>query len=160
MSVRNPAGDVVLRDVIEADLPIFFEHQREPEANRMAAFPAREQDAFLAHWANILSDDDLTKKTIVFEGQVAGNIVCFDKEGKRLVGYWIGREFWGKGLATEALAELLRELTARPLYAWVATTNVASIRVLEKCGFVSSGSRTEFNEALGAEIEEILMELR
>jgi len=126
----------VLRDVIDSDVPIFFEHQRDPEATSMAAFPARDRAAFDAHWQKILADDQLTAKTVLFEDRVAGNVVSFDQDGKRLVGYWIGREFWGQGLATRALAELLAELPQRPLHAYVATTNAGSIRVLEKCGFV------------------------
>ena len=126
----------VLRDVIDSDLPIFFEHQRDPEATSMAAFPARDRAAFDAHWQKILADDQLTAKTVLFEDRVAGNVVSWEQDGKRLVGYWIGREFWGQGLATRALAELLAELPQRPLHAYVATTNAGSIRVLEKCGFV------------------------
>ena len=126
----------VLRDVIDSDVPIFFEHQRDPEATGMAAFPARDREAFDAHWQKILADDQVTKKTVLFEDRVAGNVVSFDQDDKRLVGYWIGREFWGQGLATRALAELLAELPQRPLHAYVATTNAGSIRVLEKCGFV------------------------
>jgi RimJ/RimL family protein N-acetyltransferase len=136
----------VLRDVVETDLPIFFEHQSDPEATHMADFPARDWEPFIAHWRKILSDDTLTKKTIVFEGQVAGNVVSWDQEGKQLVGYWIGKEFWGKGLATKALAELLGELTMRPLHAYVAKTNIGSIRVLEKCGFVLSGEEDDLYE--------------
>ena len=81
--------DGVLRDVVDSDLDAFFEHQREPEANRMAAFPARDREAFDAHWRRLLADDSLTKKTIVYEGEVAGNIGCWEQEGRRLVGYWI-----------------------------------------------------------------------
>lgn len=128
----------LLRDVIESDLPVFFEHQRDPEATRMADFPARDREAFDDHWERVLGDEALTAKTIVFEGQVAGNIGSWEQDGRRLVGYWLGREFWGKGLATKALAELVQELGTRPLYAYVAKTNVGSIRVLEKCGFVRS----------------------
>lgn len=128
----------LLRDVIESDLPVFFEHQRDPEATRMADFPARDREAFDAHWERVLGDERLTAKTIVFEGQVAGNIGSWEQDGRRLVGYWLGKEFWGKGLATKALAELVQELGTRPLYAYVAKTNVGSIRVLEKCGFVRS----------------------
>jgi RimJ/RimL family protein N-acetyltransferase len=128
----------VLRDVIESDLPVFFEHQRDPEATAMADFPARDREAFDAHWERVLGDEALTAKTIVFEGQVAGNIGSWEQDGRRLVGYWVGREFWGKGLATKALAELVDELGTRPIYAYVAKTNAASIRVLEKCGFVPS----------------------
>lgn len=126
----------VIRDVIESDLPIFFEHQQDPEATSMAAFPARDREAFDAHWKKILADDTLTTKTVIFEDRVAGNVGSWAQDGKRLVGYWIGRKFWGKGLATRALAELIAELPHRPLHAYVATTNVGSIRVLEKCGFV------------------------
>ena len=161
-SARQPAPldadsvfgvDGVLREVVDSDLDAFFEHQREPEANRMAAFPARDREAFDAHWRRLLADDSLTKKTIVNEGEVAGNIGCWEQEGRRLVGYWIGRKFWGKGLATRALQELTGEVTQRPLHAWVATSNVASIRVLEKCGFVRVGSQKN-------DVEELLFELR
>jgi RimJ/RimL family protein N-acetyltransferase len=145
-------GRAVLRDVAESDLDAFFEHQREPEGNEMAIFPARDRKTFDAHWRKLLADDSVIKRTIVHEGQVAGNIGCWEQDGQRLVGYWIGREFWGKGVATKALAELTEELTARPLHAWVATTNVGSIRVLEKCGFVRVGSRT-------TDVEELLFEL-
>jgi RimJ/RimL family protein N-acetyltransferase len=128
----------VLRDVVESDLPVFFEHQRDPDATTMADFPARDRNAFDAHWERLLADPSLYKKTIVFEGQVAGNIGSWAQDGRQLVGYWVGKEFWGKGLATQALAELIGDLGTRPLYAYVAKTNVGSIRVLEKCGFVPS----------------------
>ncbi len=157
--MANRSEQRVLRDVVEADIPILFEHQRDPEATRMAAFPARDREAFTAHWQKILADDELTKKTIVFGGQVAGNIGIFERDGKRLVGYWIGREFWGQGLATRALAELLAEFAERPLHAYVATSNLGSIRVLEKCGFTLVGHETEFDERLGEEIEEALFVL-
>ena len=97
----------MLRDVVETDIPIFFEHQREPEANVMALFPARDEDAFNAHWRRLLANENLVKKTIVDNGAVAGNILCFERDGRHEVGYWIGRDFWGKGLATTALAQLL-----------------------------------------------------
>jgi RimJ/RimL family protein N-acetyltransferase len=142
----------VLRDVVESDLDAFYEHQREPEANEMAIFPARDRDAFDAHWRKILADDSAIQKTIVDEGQVAGNIGSWEQDGRRLVGYWVGREFWGRGVATRALQEFVRDVTDRPLHAWVATSNVGSIRVLEKCGFVQVDSRT-------TDVEELLFEL-
>jgi RimJ/RimL family protein N-acetyltransferase len=148
----------VLRDVIEDDLPVFFEHQRDPEAVEMAAFPSREREPFYEHWHRIMGDDELVAKTIVFDGEVAGNISSWERDGKRLVGYWLGREFWGRGLATQALAELVEELTVRPLYAEVSTTNVGSIRVLEKCGFTVVDTVTEQDETFG-EVELLVMEL-
>jgi RimJ/RimL family protein N-acetyltransferase len=92
--------------------------------------------------------------TVVSDGAVAGNIGCWEDDGRRLVGYWIGREFWGRGLATQALAELLDVVDARPLHAYVAKSNVASIRVLEKCGFVKVGEHAGDDG-----IEELLLEL-
>ena len=149
----------MLREVVESDIPIFFEHQREPEANEMALFPARDERTFIAHWRKLLADEGVIKKTIVCDGRVAGNILCFERDGRREVGYWIGKEFWGRGLATSALAELLGEVATRPLYAVVATTNIASIRVLEKCGFAVAETRTELDEAWGGEVEELILEL-
>ncbi len=149
----------VLRDVVDSDVDAFYEHQLDPEATRMALFPSRDREAFDAHWARVLADDAATKKTIVDDGKVAGNVLCWEQDGRRLVGYWLGREFWGRGLATRALAELVQDVPARPLHAWVASSNVGSIRVLEKCGFVVAGSRTEHDEKLGQPVEELLFEL-
>lgn len=122
----------------EDDLPVFFEHQMDADANRMAGFPPRDRDAFMAHWNTILRDESVVVRTVLLDGQVAGNVVAFDFEGRHEVGYWIGRTFWGKGVATRALRAFLEEVTERPLYAGVAELNVASIRVLEKCGFTVS----------------------
>jgi RimJ/RimL family protein N-acetyltransferase len=148
----------VLRDVRESDLDAFFEHQREPEATEMALFPARDRKAFDAHWKRLLADESLTKKTIVCGGQVAGNVLSWEQDGRRLVGYWVGKDFWGQGLATRALRELVDELPTRPLYAWVATTNGGSIRVLEKSGFVVVEERT--SPVPGEDVPEYVMELR
>ena len=126
---------MILRNVTEEDLPIFFEHQRDAVALRMAAFTSRERDAFLTHWhTNVLRPENVTR-TIVVDGLVAGYIGSWEQDGKRLVAYWVGREHWGKGIATRALSEFLGLVPIRPLHAWVAAHNAGSIRVLEKCGF-------------------------
>jgi RimJ/RimL family protein N-acetyltransferase len=154
----SPLPSVRLRDVVEDDLPVFFEHQRDPVANDMAAFPARDREAFLEHWtSNILGNDTAQNRTILLDGVVVGNILSWaDPEG-RLVGYWIGRDHWGKGVATRALALFLMEVDERPLYAHVAVHNAASIRVLEKCGFRITGEQTI--EEAGGRIEEIILRL-
>ncbi|HKH48011.1 MAG TPA: GNAT family protein [Thermoanaerobaculia bacterium] len=153
------SSDVRLRDVTESDLPILFEQQLDPEANQMAAFAAREWDAFMAHWTRLLSDTATVKKTILFEGQVAGNIGKFEQSGQPLVGYWIGKQYWGKGIATKALAALLDHVKERPLYAHVAKHNVASIRVLEKCGFTICGEDKGDSSSGGDEVEEVVLVL-
>jgi RimJ/RimL family protein N-acetyltransferase len=145
--------DVSLRDVLDDDLPILFEHQLDPAATAMATVPSRDREAFMAHWERIRADDSIVLKTIVADGQVAGNVVSWQHEGERLVGYWIGRDHWSKGIATAALAAFLQVVETRPLRARVAEHNIASIRVLEKCGFArSDGSDGELVLQLDAAV--------
>jgi RimJ/RimL family protein N-acetyltransferase len=144
---------VQLRNVEPDDLPLFFEHQRDPIAVAMVAFQSRDRAAFDQHWAKLLADDSLLKKTILVvsavsaENQVAGNIGSWTADGKRQVGYWIDRAFWGRGVATEALSAFLRLEQTRPLHAGVAKHNVASIRVLQKCGFKITSVKKASNDA-------------
>lgn len=140
---------LILRDVFESDLPFFYEQQLDPEATAMADFPSRDRESFMAHWAKIMLDKSVILKTILIDGEVAGNIVSWEQDGEQEVGYWIGREFWGRGIATRALAEFLDQVMIRPMVAHVAKHNVASRRVLEKCGF----------KLTGEEIEEIILKL-
>ena len=150
-------NEVRLRNIEPSDLPIFYEQQLDPDATRMAAFPSRDRAAFDAHWAtNILGNQDAITQTILVDDQVAGNIGSWPQEGARLVGYWIGKEHWGKGVATRALAAFLDLVSERPLYAHVAKHNVGSIRVLEKCGFVLA--RDESSEV--ADVAELVLVLR
>lgn len=135
LEIEPVSQAVVLRAVLESDLPIFFEQQLDPQAAAMAGFPSRNRDDFMAHWTKIMVDDANLLRTILFNGQVAGNIVNFWQSGHREVGYWIGSEFWGQGIASRALAEFLKLERIRPLYAFVAKHNLASRRVLEKNGF-------------------------
>jgi RimJ/RimL family protein N-acetyltransferase len=146
---------VLRRDVIESDLPIFFEHQRDPEGVRMAACPSRDHEAFMTHWAKLRRNPSNITRTIVGDGQVTGNIGSWIAEDQRLIGYWIGREFWGRGVATAALAAFVAEVKKRPLLAFVAKHNVGSIRVLEKCQFVPS---PEHNPSIAGEdgVHEVL----
>ena len=130
----------MLRDVVEADLPVFYEHQLDPESTGMAAFPPRKEwSDFLAHWTKILGNPTGCIQTITWNERVVGYIASWPQEEKRLIAYWIGREYWGRGIATAALMEFLGRDRARPLHAFVAAHNVGSIRVLEKCGFVRGG---------------------
>ena len=153
-----PSSEVVLREVIDVDISVFFEHQLDPEASAMALFPSRDRETHLAHWLKILTDDTVITKTIVAGEQVAGNIVSWEHEDKRLVGYWIDRPQWGKGIATLALAEFVRQVSQRPLYAYVAKQNVGSIRVLQKCGFQVC-EETSRPQPRGGDADELLMKL-
>ena len=93
------------------------------------------------------------------DGAVAGNIVSWEHDGERDVGYWIGREHWGEGVATAALGAFLTSSRTRPLFAHVAAHNVGSIRVLEKCGFALVDQVTLPDEARNEEGTERLYRL-
>ena len=157
------ANDLSLRDLKKSAPSVFFEYQLDAEANRMAAFIARvpaDRMAFDAHWEKIMADDTVTIRTILYGQQIAGHVASFVMEGNLEVTYWIGREFWGKGIATRALAEFLKLVETRPIYGVAALDNTGSIRVLEKCGFKEVGRKKAYASARQAEIEEVTLELR
>jgi RimJ/RimL family protein N-acetyltransferase len=138
--VSEPTPAVRLRPVVEPDLPIFYEHQRDPEAWRMAARAPREREVFLRHWREVvLGGSENRARTIEVDGAPVGYVCSFDLDGRRMVGYWLGRASWGRGIASAALRAYLGHEAARPLHAWVAVDNRGSVRVLEKAGFVPVG---------------------
>lgn len=153
---------LILRDVTERDLATFFTQQQDPEANQMAAFTVkdpRDREAFDKRWRRILQDSTVVIQTILYDQEVAGSILRYQSELGPEVSYWLGREFWGKGIATNALAMFLDAQCARPSYARVAKDNLASRRVLERCGFVVIAEERGFAEARQAEIEELVLRL-
>jgi RimJ/RimL family protein N-acetyltransferase len=130
------SGLVRLRNVERDDLPRMNSMQLDPESNRLAVQIPRSAEAFEAHWADALRDPSVTAKAILLGEEMVGYVCCFGRDGRANVGYWVSREHWGKGIASRALELLLLEVATRPLYAHVATSNGASLRVLQKCGFV------------------------
>lgn len=160
---ENMTNLLVLRPVLPSDLPIFFGQQLDPQANHMAAFTAKDpadREAFDAHWQRIQADPTVIIRTIDVEGQVAGSVLSYQEGDLPEVSYWLGKEFWGRGIATRALAKFLAEVdTRRPIQARVAKDNLASQRVLVKCGFKVIGESRGYANARAGEIEELLMEL-
>ncbi|MCC6261872.1 MAG: GNAT family N-acetyltransferase [Anaerolineales bacterium] len=127
---------IFLRSVISSDLSILFEQQQDAEALAMSAYPSKDRGEFMRHWEGIQKNKSIVARTIVYKEQIAGHILCW-QEGKyeRRIGYWIGKPFWGRGVASSAVSAFLTQVTTRPLYAEVANHNGASRRVLEKNGF-------------------------
>ena len=149
-------GMVTLRDVIASDLGVFFDFQDDPVANEMAAFPARDRAAHDAHWAKIVPDPACVTRTIADADVVVGNICSWVMDDERLVGYWIGREYWGRGVASHALQLFVADVVPqRPLFAHVVEQNLGSIRVLEKVGFTAVGRQSSDDDP----VIEIVMKL-
>ena len=150
---------ITIREVESSDLETFYKHQLDPEAIKMAAFVPRDKVAFDAHWKKILNSSQNINRTIVADGQVAGYIACFPDGEHMEVTYWLGREFWGRGLATQALNRMLQLIGARPSFARAATDNIGSIKVLQKCSFKIIGKDKGFANSRGAETEEYILRL-
>jgi len=153
--------EVALRPVHDSDLPVFFRQMNDPESLRMAAFAPKDpadRDAFDAHWKRIRASSDVLR-TVLVDGDVVGSAAVYGEPGEREVTYWIDRAYWGKGIATAALRDLLAEVPERPLHARVAADNAGSRRVLEKCGFRVTAHARGFANARGEEIDELVLKL-
>ena len=154
--------DCALREVRDEDLAVLFEQWADPVAAQMAAFTApnhMDRDAFERRWSRLRADETLINRAIVVDGEVAGTIGSWGDPDEREITYWIGRSYWGKGIATCALAAFLTVDPSRPLHGRVAYDNVASRRVLEKCGFRAIATDRGFAEARSCEIEEVVLRL-
>jgi RimJ/RimL family protein N-acetyltransferase len=99
------------------------------------------------------------KLKILVHEKVSGHIAKFLMFGEQEITYWIGKEFWGRGIATTALQIFLKEKSERPLYARTAYGNFGLMRVLKKYGFVKTGIERVFDTARGEEIEEFIFDL-
>jgi RimJ/RimL family protein N-acetyltransferase len=152
----------VLRELRDEDLAVLFEQWTDPVTAHMAAFTApdhMDRDAFERRWSRIRADETMIARVIVVDGEVAGSIGSWGDPDEREVTYWIGRSYWGKGIATVALNAFLTVDPSRPLHAHVASDNVASCRVLEKCGFRVIATERSFAQAPSGEIEEFVLRL-
>ena len=104
-------------------------------------------------WVERLPADWETGKSAVFAiclngfapPQLVGSIgLVFEQPSNRAeIGYWIGREYWGQGIATEASVSMLdfafSELGLHRVYAECLTRNPASAAVLKKVGMTEEG---------------------
>ena len=151
---------VSLRPVRPGDLPRIYDLQLDPESNRMAVTLPRIGEAFDSHWAKALVDPAVSARAILVGGALVGFISCFPRDGQDHIGYWIDRALWGKGIASRAMHLLLREVAKRPLVATAATGNGASLRVLQKCGFVIEQIRLSPADERHPECEEAVLVLR
>lgn len=153
---------ITLRPVEPADYPVFLVHQADEVSRQMAAFGSKEaldEAAHTARWERLLALPDSVNRTILADGEVVGNIMKFVMFDENELAYWIGREHWGRGIASEALRLFLQEYTERPLGARAVKDNLGSIRVLEKCGFVLVGEERSFSDIRNADVDEVILRL-
>ncbi|TCI01641.1 N-acetyltransferase [Corallincola luteus] len=161
-------AQIWLRDVLSSDMDTLFEQQNEPKACEVAQFVPRSREAFLSHWqSNVLSNTCATVKTVMVldatdvargdKGRVAGSVVCWLQQEQWKIGYWLGCDFWQRGIATQALSLFLDVVIERPLYANVTKSNIGSLRVLAKNGFIVEREQRFFCPGLNQQIEELVL---
>ena len=151
--------NITLRITEPADLEQLFLFQLDPQACYQAAFMPKnhtDKEAYIIKYTAFLSNPTINMRTILVNGSIAGSVAKFVMEGDAGITYWIDKQFWGQGIATQALTEFLKIETTRPIYARVAFDNIGSQRVLEKCGFVKIGTDRGFANERQAEIEEYI----
>lgn len=131
------------------DVPLLHAFELDEAANAMAGTKPRDWAAFSARWEAILHQVErqgdlvggeagpgVTPRVIVLSGAVVGAINIVHEGGSASIGYWIARAHWGRGIASRAVGLMLEECRTRPLLATASAGNTASLRVLEKHGFV------------------------
>ena len=131
---------LTLRECADADLEPLYLAQADPETKAMADHPGRDREAFFVHMRErvLPPNPDTLFRCIDVDGVLVGSVtswVATEGSPRRLLGYVLLKQAWGKGYATEAVRRFLALMPHRPLFADVAPHNVASRRVLEKNGF-------------------------
>lgn len=160
--MTNHKRDIKLRPTQMADLDYLFQFQLDKEGGYLAAFMPKDpadKAAYLAKHTKLLSDPTVNNQTILMDNIIVGSIATFVMEGAREITYWIDRKFWGQGIATKAVKELLDIERNRPIFGRVAFDNLRSQKVLEKNGFVRIGTDKGFANARQTEIEEYIYQL-
>lgn len=112
-------------------------------------------------YALIRKEDDML---IGCAGLKMGKDSCSGKQDEPELGYWIGRQFWGKGYATEAGERLLRhafeDMNSNAVWCCYYDGNARSKRVQEKLGFTYVRTDPQGDTLLGYTLPEIENVLR
>ena len=153
---------ITLTKTEKDDLNSFFQFQLDKEASYLAAFTPKDSNdktAYIEKYSKFLTEPTINFRTIKVDDEIAGSVSKFVMEGDNEITYWIDKKFWGQGIATTALKQLLEMEPGRPIYGRVAFDNYGSQKVLEKCGFVKVGKDKGFANARQTEIEEFIYKL-
>ncbi|GAA2039185.1 GNAT family N-acetyltransferase [Agromyces tropicus] len=154
---------VTLRETRAGDLDELFRIRQDEEAVTMAAFTPEDiadRAAFDARWERLHANPGARLATIRADGVVVGDAGSWsDPDDGRMITYWVDRAHWRRGIATRAM-RLFLDTEPRPVRAHAAADNAASIAVLGKLGFVEVGRDRGYANARGAEIDEVVLELR
>lgn len=151
--------NITLKKTTAKDLETLFVFQADEESNRVAAFNSedpKDKEAYMAKWTKIVANPAINMQTIYDDDKILGSVIHFDLGDETNVSYWIDRQHWSKGIASNALNMFLKTTDKKLLHARVAFDNIGSQKVLEKNGFKRTGSEQGFAHGRGKEIEEYI----
>jgi RimJ/RimL family protein N-acetyltransferase len=148
-------GRLTLRLPAAADVPWIFHACQDPDIQRFTTIPApyRAEDAVA--WVRIAAEQCAAGRQYHFliglteTGELLGScgLSLHDEPGRADIGYWVDRDQRRQGVATAAVTALewwaTRELGIDQTVLRIAETNVASIRVAERCGYLLAGPDDE-----------------
>lgn len=158
--IENPS--ITLRETVVTDLDALFIFQSDEEAGHMAAFVNenwQDKEAYKAKWKRLLADETIKIRTIVLDNKVVGSVLIWQLMGEPQISYGLGKEFWNRGIVSNALQQFLTIFPDRPLYGRAAFDNIASIKVLTKCGFKKINEEQSYAHARQQEITEVVFVL-
>ena len=148
---------ILLRPWLESDAPALFKYASDPEVGPRAGWPPHKsveesleesleiirtvfRDATCS-WAIVLKETGEAIGAMGYGPSCQCNLPA--REGEPLIGYWVGRPYWNRGICSEALRLMIdhiRQTTEiKSLISGHFIDNPASGRVMEKCGFVPTG---------------------
>ena len=138
---------LILRPFAAEDAADLYAYARDPEVGPAAGWPPHGSEAeSLEIIRTVFSAPHVFALVLRETGHLIGSAGFVDGHRAELpgpddeLGYWVGRPWWGRGLATEAARELLRygfeDLGLRTVWCDHYEGNGSSRRVIEKCGFV------------------------
>lgn len=145
--------DVYLGDRTPDTVKIYFEKANNPKIKRILPQKAKSVDEALDDYEKTLLPNATSYgRTIWVDGTYVGDVWCYcmdmDNEPNAMISYCIFDEaYWSKGIATKAVGLFIKEICDKfgfnTVGAFTFSENIASIRVLEKNGFII---KEEFNE--------------
>jgi ribosomal-protein-alanine N-acetyltransferase len=140
---------IALRPFEEVDVPFLVEYLNDAKVTLfITGAIAQPYSLDDAQWWIKHSNCAEHIKAITYQGQFVGcisaDVGLFEYNRSAELGYWIGQEYWNKGIATQAVeqfsAALINTTNIKRLFVSVVSANLASIRVLEKNDFVQEGT--------------------
>lgn len=140
---------LILRPWEESDAESLYEYARDPDVGPIAGWPPhRSIDESREVIRNVLSAPEAYAICLKADRRPIGAIQLklngrtdmTDRDDECELGYWLAKPFWGQGLMTEAVREVLRhgfeDLGMRKIWCGYYEGNTRSKRVQERCGFV------------------------